>query len=131
MDSQNNKSKGLNYLKIKKADLFFVTAVLLIAGIAVIFMLRQKNGDTVNIYIEGAEYEYSLYENREIKLTNNHGGHNTIVIDNGQVYMREADCPNQVCVNHKPIYRNGESIVCVPNKVSIDVVSKIEKEIDN
>ena len=35
--------------------------------------------------------------------------------------MIEADCPDQICVNHLAISRDGESIICLPNKVVIAI----------
>ena len=128
---EDNISKNKDLLKPKKADILLIAAVLLIAGIAVIFMLMQKNGNKVIVDIDGDINEYSLSDNREIVLNNNDGGYNLLVIDDGNAYIKEADCPNQICVRHKPIYKNGETIICVPNKISVTVVSNIEKETDN
>ena len=44
-----------------------------------------------------------------------------MVIENGEVYMESADCPNQICVHHSAISHNGETIVCLPNRVIIEV----------
>lgn len=128
---EDNLIKNNDFLKPKKADIILITAVLFIAGIAVIFMLMQKNGNKIIVNIDGDIKEYSLSDRREIVLNNNDGGHNLLVIDGGSAYIKEADCHNQICVRHKPIYKNGESIICVPNNISITVVSNIEKETDN
>ena len=37
--------------------------------------------------------------------------------------MENASCPDGICVSHRPIFRDGESIVCLPNRVVITVVS--------
>ena len=124
------ENSSLDLLKIKKADLVMVAAMLFIAGIAVIFILKQKAGDIVFVNVDGEISTYPLSEDREIEINRN-GNKNIIIIDGGKVYMKEADCRNQICVNHKPVYKNGESIVCVPNKVSIIVKSSIKNEIDN
>ena len=38
--------------------------------------------------------------------------------------MIEADCPDLICVHHKPISRQGESIVCLPHKVIVEVTGE-------
>ena len=48
-----------------------------------------------------------------------------------EVYMEKANCKDLICVKHKPISKNGESIICLPNQVYIEVISDVEKEIDN
>ena len=37
--------------------------------------------------------------------------------------MEKATCPDGICVSHTPIFRDGESIVCLPQRVVITVVS--------
>ena len=49
-------------------------------------------------------------------------GYNAVVISNGQVEVAEADCSNQVCVEHDPIDQVGEQIVCLPHGMVIEVV---------
>ena len=44
-----------------------------------------------------------------------------LIIKDGEVYMQEADCPNQICVHHSPISHKGETIVCLPNRVIIEI----------
>ena len=50
------------------------------------------------------------------------GGANTISIDNGQVDVIESNCFNQVCVDHDPISRIGEQIVCLPHGLVVEIV---------
>ena len=35
--------------------------------------------------------------------------------------MEKADCPDQVCVRHSAISRNGESIICLPHEVVVSI----------
>ena len=46
---------------------------------------------------------------------------NRFVIRDGKAYMEYASCPDGICVDHSPIFRDGESIVCLPNRVVITV----------
>ena len=50
-------------------------------------------------------------------------GKNVIVVEDGAVFMAEADCPDSLCVQMGRIYREGESIVCLPH----GLVVRIEK----
>ena len=54
-----------------------------------------------------------LQKERAFKIN---GGTNTVQIENGKVKMAAANCPDQICVHQKAISRNGESIICLPNK---------------
>ena len=61
---------------------------------------------------------YSLAEDQTIEIN---GGTNTLVIENGSASMEKADCPDQVCVRHSAISRNGESIICLPHEVVVSI----------
>ena len=61
-------------------------------------------------------YSGNINTDNEITL-----GTNTIVINSGTVYMKDATCKNQICVNYKKISKKGESITCLPNKVLVEV----------
>lgn len=50
-------------------------------------------------------------------------GYNEVVIANGAVEVVEADCSNQVCVEHDPISDEGEQIVCLPHGMVIEIVA--------
>ena len=47
---------------------------------------------------------------------------NTIRIKNGEVDVISSNCSNQVCVNHDPISRAGEQIVCLPHGLVVEIV---------
>ncbi|MBR5047789.1 MAG: NusG domain II-containing protein, partial [Eubacterium sp.] len=49
-----------------------------------------------------------------------------LVIRDGMADMTEADCPDQICVRHSSIHFRGETIICLPHKVVVEVVSEGE-----
>lgn len=49
--------------------------------------------------------------------------HNEITIENGCVRMSYADCPDHDCMKSGVITKNGQIIACLPNKVSLRIVS--------
>lgn len=118
---------------IKKSDIILII-ILLILGIATEFYLAQtkSNGTDVVIEKDGKVYgTYSLYENKEIlvgKRTKDSSGKNNhwniVQINNGKVKMESASCQNQVCVHHSEISSEGESIVCLPNKLVVYIKGK-------
>jgi len=42
--------------------------------------------------------------------------------------MKKADCKDQICADHKAIEKSGETIVCLPHKVVIEIQSEDGKE---
>lgn len=108
-------------------DILLIAALLLIAAIGCIYLFCfRKNGDTVTVTVDGKPYaEYALTENITKDIyTGADGKHrNRLVIRDGKAYMETATCPDGICVAHRPIFRNGESIVCLPNRVVITVTT--------
>ena len=114
---------------IKKADiiLFFI---ILIGGLAISWFSISGSitGEKVLISVDGEEYGvYSLYEDREIDIEQN-GHHNHITLSNGTVSMTFSDCKNQVCVNDGKISQTKDSIVCLPNKVLVEIIGGNDAE---
>lgn len=46
---------------------------------------------------------------------------NTIEVRDDQIRMKSATCSDQVCVNFGYISKPGETIVCLPHKVLIEI----------
>ena len=107
---------------IKKADivLFFV---LLVFGISLstLSLMTGTSGQKIKIEVNGQPYAvYSLAENQTIEITE-HGHTNKITIKDGTVQMTYSDCKNQICVNDGQISKTNQSIVCLPNKVMVEI----------
>lgn len=114
----------------RKNDLIFLLLVLAAAGIFFVghMFMNQKSAGVVEIQIDGKVTKtLSLDKDRAFKIN---GGTNTVQIENGKVKMAAADCPDQICVHQKAISRNGESIICLPNKIVLKIVSDEESELD-
>ena len=52
--------------------------------------------------------------------------YNVVSISSGTVDVTEANCSNQVCVDHDPISRAGEQIVCLPHGMVVEIVEHEE-----
>lgn len=107
---------------MKKRDILLLI-ILLLAGGLLWFFLRPQSSDsqsTVRITVDGSVYgEYPLNKNGEIKINDT----NVCVIEDNTVYMKSANCPDQICVKTKAIKTSASSIVCLPNKVVVEIVA--------
>ena len=95
----------------------------MIAGIAWFFLSKstQQAGESVTITVDGSCYgTYSLDSDREIEIKSENG-RNVVVIEAGEIYMKEADCPDRYCMKQGKISGNHESIVCLPHKLIVEV----------
>ena len=119
---ENNKSGGLRI----RNDILFILALLIVSAVGMLFLfVFRESGDTVKVTVDGELYGiYSLSEDRtEDILTGEGASHlNCLVISGGKASMETADCPDGICVAHRPIFRDGESIVCLPNRVVVTVI---------
>ena len=116
MTDPNRKRKTRN-------DILLIAGLLLIALAAgACLLLFQPEGDTVTVTIDGAVVGvYPLSEDRTEDILTAGEEHNLLVIRQGKAWVESATCPDGICADHRPIHRNGESIVCLPHKVVITV----------
>ena len=117
---------------MKRNDFILAGVVLVIAAFAIIYMnINKKSGDTVIVKVSGELYrELPLEEDVTLEIEGANGGVNTLVIEDGHADIIEASCPDKLCVRQKQIHFDGESLVCLPNKVVIEIKSDAESGID-
>lgn len=107
---------------MKKNDWILAAVVLLaaIAGCAFLYW-NQARGHYVVVSVDGEEYgTYDLGEDRVIEIQDT----NRLEIRNGKAFMIEANCPDQICVHMSAVSRTHEMIVCMPNRVTVEVFEK-------
>lgn len=113
---------------IRKADII-LAAVLIVFGFAGSYALTagQEAGQMVCISVGGKEYaEYSLLENRTVAIDRDHHM-NKITIKDGTVAMTFSDCTGQDCVHQGKISKTSQSLVCLPNKVVVEIKGESPK----
>ena len=98
-----------------------VLLVAAVAGMLVIQSLREEGAQVVITWNGEVDGTYSLAEDRTFVFEGEKGGYNVVTIEDGYVFMAEANCPDQVCVNHGPTNQTADPIVCLPNKLVVEV----------
>lgn len=109
---------------MKKKDILLGVGILIVALILFLIMkiTGSADGSQIRIMVDGVEYGvYSLDENQEIDVQLE-SGINRVCVYSGEVYMEEADCPDGYCINQGKISKVGQTIVCLPHKVVIEVI---------
>ncbi len=56
--------------------------------------------------------------------------YNLIFCENGTLRMIQSDCPDKICVHHAAISKTGESIICLPHKIVVQITGAEEKTLD-
>ena len=118
-----SNSEEKDQRKIGANDIKLLVAILAIgmAGMLILYFFKGDTGQTVRITADGTEYAYDLDDDREIKVETGLGT-NVVVIEEGFVYVREADCPDKICVHHVRISRTSETIVCLPHRLVVEII---------
>lgn len=118
---------------MNKHDLWLSGGILLLALLCLggYYLLHRHSGDVVEIRIDGTLYQtLSLQTDTTIEIPSQGGHRNQLTIKDGYADMTSADCPDKLCVHQKKIAKNGETLVCLPNKVIVSVQSDDNAEID-
>lgn len=69
---------------------------------------------------DGGERRMALSEDAETTVTSS-AGTNIVQVKDGKVCVREADCPNQDCVEQGWISDSSQQIVCLPHKLTVNI----------
>ena len=107
-------------MKNHKRDLILIGILLLTA--LILFLLfkdkQLKEPDAVAVVtVDGTEIaRYPLSQIGTFVLNE---GSNTLVIENGEAWVSEANCPDKLCMGFGKISKNGEIIVCLPNRLIV------------
>ena len=120
MSGEDNKEKsGLSKgEKIFIASIGAAVLILLVAGVIIGNVMPAGN---VVINIDNKEYEtISLKENERVVIDNEYGK-NVIIIRDEQVFVESADCPDKTCVKQGKIMKTGQSIVCLPHRLTVTI----------
>lgn len=112
-----------------------IIIILILSGTAIVFLIVNKltagNGNKAVVYVDEEVFaEYNLNEDNVYEI-NTEYGKNVITIKDSRVSVSSADCSNQICVNHNPISKSNESIICLPNHLVVRIKSEETGEIDD
>lgn len=107
-----------------------VVASFLILSIAVLLIINftKKEGSYAEVTLDGNVIgEYSLAVDGSYSLN---GGTNTLTVENGVAYMSYSNCPDHVCENTGKIKHVGQTIICLPNRLTVTIVGESNDSVD-
>lgn len=81
----------------------------------------------MTVTVDGSLFgTYSLEEDREISI----GEGNRLRIEGGEAFMTWASCPDGLCIRQGRISRVGETVVCLPHQVVVEVIKGKPSDLD-
>lgn len=122
---------------IKKSD-FIIIGILLCVMVICFTLLRQsKNGAFAEIYLDNVLIKKISLKNDTIfnlYNINNEYPNMEICVKDGGIMITHSDCHDKICVHTGKINKKYQTIVCVPNKLVIQIVdnqnNNTESDID-
>lgn len=117
---------------LKKWDIILIASALAVSAVFLICLSRfSSDGDFILVKVDNFTVaELPLHQDIKYEIETDNGISNILEISNGEARMLSADCPDKICMNHKSISKQNDTIVCLPNKVLITVVSETENDVD-
>lgn len=108
---------------MKRNDLILLAGLLILAGLLWLALRPGgAEGGWAVITRDGREAaRVPLGEERSFTLTGAEGGYNRFRVENGAIRAVDADCGDQTCVRMGPISREGETIVCLPHRLIVEI----------
>jgi hypothetical protein len=122
----------------RRNDIILLVTVLLLSCAGILFVNYRKNSVKTDIAkakvlmsVDGkVEQEIDLSKDGDYAIVNDNGDFNTINITQGVVRMKEANCPDKLCIHQGKISKNGETIVCLPHGLIVEIKSDDNPELD-
>lgn len=113
-----------------KRELYLVLTILLaVCGFTIAnHVLFSEPGAKVEVSVIAADSTKTLLKTFDLShdttytITSEPQGTNVLNIQDGKVWISEADCPNQDCVKQGKISMSGEMLVCLPHRITVSIV---------
>ena len=112
-----------------RVDIIFISALILLSAVTLITVyFTREEGAVAVVEIDGTVAgEYPLSKDGVFSLN---GGTNVLVIEGGAAYLSYSSCPDHICERTGKIRYTGQTIVCLPNRLSVTVEGDSEDGVD-
>lgn len=119
--TDSNQGKSPAKLDIGKLLIGIAAGIFVVSLGISLWILRPSDSKVVDIVSDG-EILYTIdlaqAENQELVISY-HGSSNTVKIENGEIWVQEAECPDRTCVKMGKLSSESLPIVCLPNRLII------------
>lgn len=118
---------------MNKGDTIIIGSIIMICIVSIIVLWTIESGNGSEVFaliqVDGEHYKSLSLKDHQNVVIDQEGKYNEIIVDSEGIYMESASCDNQDCVHQEKIsVKNlgtrvlGKWIICLPNRVSIEVV---------
>lgn len=111
----------MNRKAVTPLDFIIIIAVVVLSfGIMLASLFSNSGNKAVITVNERVVAEYNLLNNVKKEIKTQYGV-NTVEILGGECFVSFADCRDGICVSRGKISKIGESIVCLPHKLIVEI----------
>lgn len=112
--------------QLKPFDGMIICSIILLAIVIAAYFIVIQTSDAKKIIITQnsvviKEYPLSATLNETLFVSGKY--ENTIILNEHGAKMQTTTCPDEFCKKKRPIFYNGEMIICLPNQLTIEVAS--------
>ena len=116
--------------KRKRRDLALAAALLVLAGLLWLIFRPSGQGGWAVVTVDGEEIgRYALNQERTVVIGEE--DYNVLTIRDGTAAVTEANCGDHTCVRTGAISRTGETIICLPHHLVVQIVGGEPAEVDS
>lgn len=112
----------------KKDYIFIASLALLGLLITLLIFAPKQSGELVVIKVDNKVVHTMKLNKNDSYRYEDLSSHdliykNTIIVENGYVFIKDANCNDHTCMKLGKISRQGESLVCLPHLLTVSIIS--------
>ncbi|MDN6070066.1 MAG: NusG domain II-containing protein [Lactococcus plantarum] len=126
MNSFRNYTKHFNKLKMKPLDFILIISLMIASFFPLLFFVnRHTTGQVAQLRVNNKLIkEFKLSEDQVFTYVDKlDGDRNKIAVRDGQIAIVDANCADQICVRKGFIGKAGQTIVCLPHRLVIEIMT--------
>ena len=108
---------------VGKNDLIMIGVLIVMTALLFLgLFVFKKEGKLVVVSVDSVEVaSFSLDKDLVYEIEGYNGGRNTLVIEDGVAYVKDSTCPDHLCEYMGKISKVGQSVICLPNRVVVEI----------
>ena len=114
-------------VKLTKGDKFLIVVVIILSLLSLGYVRRYSFSGMdkyISVQVNGEEVKQIMFDSKLVGKTINiesKFGYNILELGDEQVRVIEASCPDEIDVKQGYISKVGETIICLPNRMVIEI----------
>lgn len=104
--------------KMLFGDVLLIFVILSLCVVIPLFVHHNESEDKIVIISVGSDIIYTAPISEDVEFSPD-AGHTYVTVKDGKAYVSCSDCSDGLCMKMKPVEKLNQSVICLPNRVSI------------